>query len=150
MTSNIRTGIIGYGLSGRVFHAPFIDVVEGYELTKISTANPERMALAKERYPTTEIVPGGKEIIEDPNIDLVLVTSPNTCLLYTSPCPNPTPPCFNQTHQRVPPIAMVTGISSEPDGSGEQSPFPKAIAVTYRQVQRFNSAATGTPSTCSC
>jgi len=53
-------------------------VVEGYELTKISTANPERMALAKERYPTTEIVPGGKEIIEDPNIDLVLVTSPNT------------------------------------------------------------------------
>ncbi len=78
MISNIRTGIIGYGLSGRVFHAPFIDVVEGYELTKISTANPERMALAKERYPTTEIVPGGKEIIEDPNIDLVLVTSPNT------------------------------------------------------------------------
>ena len=78
MTSNIRTGIIGYGLSGRVFHAPFIDVVEGYELTKISTANPERMALAKERYPATEIVPGGKEIIEDPNIDLVLVTSPNT------------------------------------------------------------------------
>ncbi len=77
MASNIRTGIIGYGLSGRVFHAPFIDVVEGYELTKISTANPERMALAKERYPTTEIVPGGKEIIEDPNIDLVLVTSPN-------------------------------------------------------------------------
>ena len=78
MISNIRTGIIGYGLSGRVFHAPFIDVVEGYELTKISTANPERMALAKERYPTTEIVPGGMEIIEDPNIDLVLVTSPNT------------------------------------------------------------------------
>ncbi len=78
MASDIRTGIIGYGLSGRVFHAPFIDVVEGYELTKISTANPERMALAKERYPTTEIVPGGKEIIEDPNIDLVLVTSPNT------------------------------------------------------------------------
>ncbi len=78
MTSNIRTGIIGYGLSGRVFHAPFIDVVEGYELTKISTANPERIALAKKRYPTTEIVPSGKEIIEDPDIDLVLVTSPNT------------------------------------------------------------------------
>ena len=35
-TNNIRTGVIGYGLSGRVFHAPFIDVVEGYELSKIS------------------------------------------------------------------------------------------------------------------
>ncbi len=34
MSTNIRTGIIGYGLSGRVFHAPFIDVVEGFELSK--------------------------------------------------------------------------------------------------------------------
>lgn len=78
MASNIRTGIIGYGLSGRVFHAPFIDVVEGYELSMISTANPERKALAQERYPSAEIVPGGEDIINDPNIDLVIVTSPNT------------------------------------------------------------------------
>ena len=77
MSSNIRTGIIGYGLSGRVFHAPFIDVVEGYELSKISTGHPDRKALAQERYPAAEIVPSGKEIIEDPNIDLVIVTSPN-------------------------------------------------------------------------
>lgn len=76
--TKIRTGVIGYGLSGRVFHAPFIDVVEGYELTKISTANPERKALAAKRYSTTEIVPDGERIINDPNIDLVLVTSPNT------------------------------------------------------------------------
>ena len=78
MSSNIRTGIIGYGLSGRVFHAPFIDVVEGYELSKISTSDSERKALAQERYPATEIVPSGQEIVDDPNIDLVLVTSPNT------------------------------------------------------------------------
>ena len=48
MSVNIRTGIIGFGLSGRVFHAPFIDVVEGYDLTKISTSKPER-ADAEER-----------------------------------------------------------------------------------------------------
>ncbi len=77
-TSNIRTGIIGFGLSGRVFHAPFIDVVEGFELSKISTSNPERVALAKERYPSAEIVSEVKDIISDPNIDLVIVTSPNT------------------------------------------------------------------------
>jgi predicted dehydrogenase len=76
-TKNIRTGVIGYGLSGRVFHAPFIDVVEGYELSKISTSNAERKALAEERYPSTEIVPDAQNIINDPNIDLVLVTSPN-------------------------------------------------------------------------
>jgi predicted dehydrogenase len=78
MSTNIRTGIIGYGLSGRVFHAPFIDVVEGFELTKISTSDPEREALIEERYPITAVVPDGKGIIDDPEIDLVIVTSPNT------------------------------------------------------------------------
>lgn len=78
MSTNIRTGIIGYGLSGRVFHAPFIDVVEGFELTKISTSNPKREALIEERYPITAVVPDGKGIIDDPEIDLVIVTSPNT------------------------------------------------------------------------
>ena len=77
-TSDIRTGIIGYGLSGRVFHAPFIDVVDGYKLSKISTSNPGRQALAKERYPSAEIVATPENIIEDPDIDLVIVTSPNT------------------------------------------------------------------------
>ncbi len=78
MSSIIRTGIIGYGLSGRVFHAPFIDVVKGYELTKISTSKPENVKLIEERYPVTAVVPNGKGIIEDPEIDLVIVTSPNT------------------------------------------------------------------------
>lgn len=78
MANKIRTGIIGYGLSGRVFHAPFIDVVEGYELSMISTAHPERKAMAKERYPYATIVPSGEDIVKDKDIDLVIVTSPNT------------------------------------------------------------------------
>ena len=77
-TTNIHTGIIGFGLSGRVFHAPFIDVIEGFELTKISTANQERQKTATNCYPTTEIVPEPNSIISDPNIDLVIVASPNT------------------------------------------------------------------------
>jgi len=77
MSTIIHTGIIGFGLSGRVFHAPFIDVLEGFELTKISTANPESIRMIEERYPVTAIVPDGKGIIDDPEIDLVIVTSPN-------------------------------------------------------------------------
>lgn len=77
MSSIIRTGIIGYGLSGRVFHAPFIDVIDGYELTKISTSKAENVKIIEERYPVTAVVPNGKGIIEDPEIDLVIVTSPN-------------------------------------------------------------------------
>ena len=78
MENIIRTGIIGFGLSGRVFHAPFIDVVEGFVLSKISTANPDNIRIAKERYPSTTIVPDGESIINDDKIDLVIVTSPNT------------------------------------------------------------------------
>lgn len=74
----IKTGIIGYGLSGRVFHAPFIDVVDGFELTKTSTTNPDGIKLIQQRYPKTQIVPDADGIINDPNIDLIIVTSPNT------------------------------------------------------------------------
>ena len=78
MSQTIRTGIIGYGLSGRVFHAPFVDVVEGFELSKISTTQPERIAMVNERYPKTEVVPSPQDIINNPSIDLVINTSPNT------------------------------------------------------------------------
>lgn len=78
MTNNIRTGIIGYGLSSRVFHAPFIDIVEGYKLSKISTSSPDKINLAQVRYLSTEIVPDADSIVNDPNIDLVIITSPNT------------------------------------------------------------------------
>ena len=78
MENIIRTGIIGFGLSGRVFHAPFVDVVEGFELSKISTANPDNIRIAQKRFPNATIVPDGQSIINDDNIDLVIVTSPNT------------------------------------------------------------------------
>lgn len=78
MSKVIRTGVIGYGLSGRVFHAPFVNVVDGYELTKISTTKSDRIKMINERYPLTTVVPAGHDIINDPNIDLVIVTSPNT------------------------------------------------------------------------
>ncbi len=78
MSNVIRTGIIGFGASGRVFHAPFVNVVDGLELTKVSTSNPVNIQIANERYPNTKVVNTPQEIIEDPNIDLVIVTSPNT------------------------------------------------------------------------
>ena len=76
MSQIIRTGIIGYGHSGRVFHAPFVNVVEGFALTKISTSKPERISMVNERYPQTVVVSNPQNIIEDPEIDLVINTSP--------------------------------------------------------------------------
>ncbi len=77
MENNIRTGIIGFGLSGRVFHAPFIDVVDGFELSKISTTNLNNTRIAQQSYPNATVVSDVQNIINDDNIDLVIVTSPN-------------------------------------------------------------------------
>ncbi len=43
-TAPIRTGIIGFGLSGRVFHAPFVATNPAFRLDLIATGNPDRAA----------------------------------------------------------------------------------------------------------
>lgn len=73
----IHTGIIGFGLSGRVFHAPFIHILEGFELSKISTGNSESINLIHKIYPQTTVVSSADEILNDAKIDLVIVASPN-------------------------------------------------------------------------
>ena len=41
MTKTIRTGICSYGMSGKLFHAPFIEAHPGFELTGIVERNRE-------------------------------------------------------------------------------------------------------------
>lgn len=77
MKNIIRTGLIGYGLSGRVFHAPFIHWIEGFELSVISTRNSESIEQIHKRYPQTIIASDAAEIIDNPSIDLVIVASPS-------------------------------------------------------------------------
>ncbi|KIA71096.1 oxidoreductase family protein [Arthrobacter sp. MWB30] len=57
MTSQpIRTAVAGFGLSGSVFHSPYISANPAYELAVIATSDAERQAKAKERYPQAKIV----------------------------------------------------------------------------------------------
>lgn len=70
----INVGIVGFGLSGQVFHAPFIDVNPGFNLhTIVSTGT-----LAAEKYPSAYITPSFDELLANPEIDLVIICSPNT------------------------------------------------------------------------
>ncbi|MBK7936868.1 MAG: oxidoreductase [Lewinellaceae bacterium] len=74
----IRTGIIGFGMAGKVFHAPFIHTLPGFQLRKISTS---KVATARETraiYPDTAVVEDARSILEDPDIDLVIICTPNT------------------------------------------------------------------------
>ncbi len=74
MIELIKTGIIGYGLSGKVFHAPFIHEHPGFQLCKIV----ERNSLnAISDYPYVEIVKDYTDLLNDPSIELVVVATPN-------------------------------------------------------------------------
>lgn len=73
----INVGILGYGLSGKVFHAPVIRSVEGFKITSIMTKNPEAIAQIHEADPSVWIASTPEEILESPAIDLVVIAVPN-------------------------------------------------------------------------
>ncbi len=76
-TAPIRTGIIGFGLAGRVFHAPFIATNPAFRLDLISTANPDRAAEAASQHPGAEIVASPEELLARAgDLDLVILASP--------------------------------------------------------------------------
>ena len=76
-THPIRTGIIGFGLSGRVFHAPFIATNPAFRLDLISTSSPERAAEARAQHPGAEIVATPEELLARAgDLDLVVLASP--------------------------------------------------------------------------
>ena len=77
MVTHIRTGIIGFGLSGRVFHAPFVSTNPDFQLALIATGDPGRRALASSRYPDAEVVASPDDLLaRAADLDLVVLASP--------------------------------------------------------------------------
>jgi scyllo-inositol 2-dehydrogenase (NADP+) len=79
MTEPLRVALLGYGLAGSVFHAPFIAAVDGLELAVVTTRDPERRRQAEETYPGVLVLDGPQEVFARANeLDLVVVATPNT------------------------------------------------------------------------
>lgn len=78
MTSQpIRTAVAGFGLSGSVFHAPFIASNPAYELAVIATSDEGRQAKAKERYPDARIVSTPADVLAlADTLDLMVLGTP--------------------------------------------------------------------------
>ncbi|WP_207435297.1 oxidoreductase [Sabulibacter ruber] len=74
----IRVGLIGFGMAGQIFHAPFLHVVEGFDLVKIRETREPNIQLAQSRYPQAQITSQADDIIQDEAIDLVVVATPNS------------------------------------------------------------------------
>lgn len=74
----LKVALIGYGLAGRVFHAPLIRATPDLELTTIVTGDPSRSRQATLHYPSAEILPDVDALFRRPNtVDLVVVATSN-------------------------------------------------------------------------
>ncbi|MDR6986577.1 putative dehydrogenase [Paenarthrobacter nitroguajacolicus] len=73
----IRTAVVGFGVSGKVFHAPLIEADPDYSLDVIVTADPKRAAEAARLYPEARIVPTAEEMFAVAgDLDLVVLGTP--------------------------------------------------------------------------
>lgn len=71
----MRAGIAGYGLAGRVFHAPLLKGC-GYEVASILTSNPERISQAKSDFPQAQVFTDLDSFL-DSGLDLAVIASSN-------------------------------------------------------------------------
>ena len=70
----IKTGLVGFGLGGRSFHAPFITTNQNYALISVVE---RKTSLSKEKYPSIKIARSVEEMVKDKSIDLIVITTPN-------------------------------------------------------------------------
>lgn len=74
MDTTINTGLLAFGMSGQVFHAPFIFAHPAFTLSAITERSKK---LAHQYYPEVRSCNSIDELIDDPNIELVIVNTPN-------------------------------------------------------------------------
>ena len=76
--AEVRVALVGYGLAGASFHAPFIALTPGLRLASIVTSNPDRAARAARDHPEARVITRAGTLWETPGEhDLVVVASPN-------------------------------------------------------------------------
>jgi predicted dehydrogenase len=72
--AEIGVAVIGFGLAGRVFHAPFVSAVPGLKLEAIVQRRGDEAAKA---YPKARILRSVDEALADSAISLIVVGTPN-------------------------------------------------------------------------
>lgn len=70
----IKTGILSFGMSGTLFHAPFLNEHPGFQLTAVVERSKK---LAQKSYPNLKRYDTVDQLIADGDIELVVVNTPN-------------------------------------------------------------------------
>ncbi len=73
MMAPIRTALLSFGMSGKLFHAPFIHLHQGFELYGVlERTKSESLSI----YPEVKIFRTIEELLQDESIELVIVNTP--------------------------------------------------------------------------
>ncbi|OQP38710.1 oxidoreductase [Niastella yeongjuensis] len=70
----IKVGLVGFGISAKVFHAPFITTNNNYQLVSVLERNKQE---SKALYPFVRVVKTIEEVVQNEEIDLIVITTPN-------------------------------------------------------------------------
>ncbi len=71
----MRLGLVGYGLGGRYFHAPFIEAARDVTLVGVVTRSPERRAELQVDFPGMAVYDSMSDLIAA-GVDAVTITTP--------------------------------------------------------------------------
>lgn len=71
----MRVGLIGYGLAGRVFHAPLLQAA-GFFVAAIASRSIEKRGEAHKDFPLASILASAEELVAE-DLDLVVIASTN-------------------------------------------------------------------------
>lgn len=74
MSSPIVTGILSFGMSGRIFHAPFVHAHEGFKFKAVLERNQKNAA---RYYPDVVSYNRIEEMLNDDEVELVIVNTPS-------------------------------------------------------------------------
>ena len=73
-SSPIAAGLLAYGMSGKVFHAPFLTQHPGFDLQAVVQRHEQRM---QADYPHIRSYGSVAELLADPRLELVVVNTPS-------------------------------------------------------------------------
>jgi len=70
----IRVGLVGFGLAGKVFHAPLVSAVEGLELAAVVE---RKSRIAEAAYPGITTYPSLESMLGDTTLEVIVVATPD-------------------------------------------------------------------------
>jgi predicted dehydrogenase len=75
MIQPLKVGLAGFGMAAKVMHAPFLASMKEYELHSVLERHNND---SQERYPYVSVVRDFEELINVPEIDVIVITTPNS------------------------------------------------------------------------